>query len=153
MNKTEARSLWSALNACTCKPGIHAPFDCVCCNDSVIYTTDGYVVNRVEGVFKPGTMFSALYRTECAYAPRVDLLDRLLTYDVSNKRFENTCDYFDPALVMKALRVHKSAGAKHIQFMPSALATATKAPLIIRSEIQDNHGHIIITSAIQGMRK
>lgn len=152
MNKSEARSLWSALNACTCKPGVYQPYDCVCCNDAVIYTTDRHVVNRVEGIFKPGTMFRALYRTDCAYAPRVNVLDEFLKYTVGSKRFENTCDYFDPALVMRALRVHKAAGAKHIRFLPSA-SQYSNAPLIIRSEIQDNHGHIIITSAVQGMRK
>ena len=153
MNKSEARSLWCALNACTCKPGVYQPFDCVCCNDAVIYTTDRYVVNRVEGVFKPGTIFSALYRRDCAYAPRVALLDKFLTYTVGSKDFENTSDYFNPALVMKALRVHKAAGAKHIQFLPSALGSSN-APLIMRSEIQTNHGHIIIiTSAVQGTRE
>ena len=150
MNKAEARSLWSALNSCTCKPGVHAPFDCVCVHDEVIYATDGYVVNRIEGLFNSGSVFSALYRTDLAYAPRVDLLDKVLTYTVGNKYFTIASDYFDPAQVMKALRVHKSAGAKHIQFAPAT--GRVSAPLIIRSEIPSNHGHIIITSAIQGMR-
>lgn len=150
MNKAEARSLWSALNSCTCKPGVHAPFDCVCVHDEVIYATDGYVVNRIEGLLKSGSVFSALYRTDLAYALRVDLLDKMLIYTVGNKDFTSACDYFDPAKVMKALRVHKSAGAKHIQFAPAT--GRVSAPLIIHSEIPSNHGHIIITSAIQGMR-
>lgn len=150
MNKAEARGLWSALNSCTCKPGVHAPFDCVCVHDEVIYATDGYIVNRIEGLFKSGNVFSALYRTDLAYAPRVDILDKVLTYTVGNKDFTSACDYFDPAQVMKALRVHKSAGAKHVQFAPAT--GRINVPLIIRSEIQSNHGHIIITSAIQGMR-
>lgn len=150
MNKAEARGLWSALNSCTCKPGVHAPFDCVCVHDEVIYATDGYVVNRIEGLLKSGSVFSALYRTDLAYAPRVDLLDKVLTYTVGNKDFTSACDYFDPAQVIKVLRVHKSAGAKHIQFAPATGRTST--PLIIRSEIPSNHGHIIITSAVQGMR-
>lgn len=150
MNKAEARSLWSALNSCTCKPGVHAPFDCVCVHDAVIYSTDGYVVNRIEGLLDSGSVFSALYRTDLVYAPRVDLLDKVLTYTVGNKDFTSVYDYFDPAQVMKALRVHKSAGAKHIQFAPAT--GRVHAPLIIRSEIPSNHGHIIITSAIQGMR-
>lgn len=149
MNKAEARSLWSALNSCTCKPGVHAPFDCVCVHDAVIYSTDGYVVNRIEGLLKSGSVFSALYRTDCVYAPRVDILDKVLTYTVGNKDFTSACDYFDPAQVIKVLRVHKSAGAKHIQFAAKHIQFA---PLIIRSEIPSNHGHIIITSAIQGMR-
>lgn len=150
MNKAEARSLWSALNSCTCKPGVHAPFDCVCVHDEVIYATDGYVVNRIEGLFNSGSVFSALYRTDLAYAPRVDILDKVLTYTVGNKDFTSACDYFDSAQVIKALRVHKSAGAKHIQFAPAT--GRVNAPLIIRSEIPSNHGHIIITSAVQGMR-
>lgn len=150
MNKAEARSLWSALNSCTCKPGVHAPFDCVCVHDEVIYSTDGYVVNRIEGLLKSGSVFSALYRTDLAYAPRVDVLDKVLTYTVGNKDFTSACDYFDPAKVIKVLRVHKSAGAKHIQFAPAT--GRVSAPLIIRSEIPNSHGHIIITSAIQGMR-
>ena len=150
MNKAEARGLWSALNSCTCKPGVHAPFDCVCVHDEVIYATDGYVVNRIEGLLKSGSVFSALYRTDLAYAPRVDLLDKVLTYTVGNKDFTSACDYFDPVQVIKALRVHKSAGAKHIQFSPATGRVST--PLIIRSEIPSNHGHIIITSAVQGMR-
>lgn len=150
MNKAEARSLWSALNSCTCKPGVHAPFDYVCVHDEVIYATDGYVVNRIEGLFNSGSVFSALYRTDLAYAPRVDLLDKVLTYTVGNKDFTSACDYFDSAQVIKALRVHKSAGAKHIQFAPAT--GRVNAPLIIRSEIPSNHGHIIITSAVQGMR-
>lgn len=150
MNKAEARSLWSALNSCTCNPGVHVPFDCVCVNDEVIYATDGYVVNRIEGLLKSGSVFSALYRTDLAYAPRVDLLDKVLTYTVGNKDFTSACDYFDPAQIMKALRVHKSVGAKHIQFSPAT--GRINVPLIIRSEIPSNHGHIIITSAIQGMR-
>lgn len=150
MNKAEARSLWSALNSCTCKPGVHAPFDCVCVHDAVIYSTDGYVVNRIEGLLKSGSVFSALYRTDLAYAPCVDILDKVLTYIVGNKGFTSVCDYFDPAQVIKVLRVHKSAGAKHIQFAPAT--GRVSAPLIIRSETPSNHGHIIITSAIQGMR-
>ena len=150
MNKAEARSLWSALNSCTCKHGVHAPFDCVCVHDEVIYATDGYVVNRIEGLFNSGSVFSALYRTDLAYAPCVDLLDKVLTYTVGNKDFTSACDYFDSAQVIKALRVHKSAGAKHIQFAPAT--GRTKAPLIIRSEIPATHGSIIITSAIQGLR-
>lgn len=150
MNKAEARSLWSALNSCTCKPGVHAPFDCVCVHDAVIYATDGYVVNRIEGVLKSGSVFSALYRTDLVYAPRVDILDKVLTYTVGNKDFTSACDYFDPAQVIKVLRVHKSAGAKHIQFAPAT--GRVSAPLIIRSEILSNHGHILITSAVQGMR-
>lgn len=150
MNKAEARSLWSALNSCTCKPGVHVPFDCVCVHDEVIYATDGYVVNRIEGLFKSGSVFSALYRADLAYAPRVDLLDKVLTYTVGNKDFTSACDYFDPTQVIKALRVHKLAGAKHIQFAPATGRVST--PLIIRSEIPTNHGHIIITSAVQGMR-
>lgn len=150
MNKAEARSLWSALNSCTCKPGVHNPFDCVCVHDAVIYSTDGYIVNRIEGLLKSGSVFSALYRTDLVYAPRVDILDKVLTYTVGNKDFTSACDYFDPAQVMKALRVHKSAGAKHIQFAPAT--GRVSAPLIIRSEIPSNHGHIIITSAVQGMR-
>lgn len=150
MNKAEARSLWSALNSCTCKPGVHAPFDCVCVHDEVIYATDGYIVNRIEGLFKSGSVFSALYRTDLVYAPRVDILDKVLTYTVGNKDFTSACDYFDPAQVIKALRVHKSAGAKHIQFAPAT--GRTKAPLIIRSEIPATHGCVIITSAIQGLR-
>lgn len=149
MNKAEARSLWSALNSCTCKPGVHAPFDCVCVHDEVIYATDGYVVNRIEGLLNSGSVFSALYRTDLVYAPRVDILDKVLTYTVGNKDFTSVYDYFDPAQVMKALRVHKSAGAKHIQFLPAT--GRVNAPLIIRSEIPSNHGHII-TSAVQGMR-
>lgn len=150
MNKAEARSLWSALNSCTCKPGVHAPFDCVCVHDEVIYATDGYVVNRIEGLFNSGSVFSALYRTDLAYAPRVDFLDKVLTYTVGNKDFTSACDYFDSAQVIKALRVHKSAGAKHIQFAPAT--GRTKAPLIILSAIPATHGSIIITSAIQGLR-
>lgn len=150
MNKAEARSLWSALNSCTCKPGVHAPFDRVCVHDAVIYATDGYVVNRIEGLFKSGSVFSALYRTDLVYAPRVDILDKVLTYTVGNKDFTSACDYFDPAQVIKVLRVHKSAGAKHIQFAPAT--GRVNSPLIIRSEIPSNHGHIIITSAVQGMR-
>lgn len=150
MNKAEARSLWSALNSCTCKPGVHAPFDCVCVHDEAIYSTDGYVVNRIEGLFKSGSVFSALYRADLAYAPCVDLLDKVLTYTVGNKDFTSACDYFDPARVIKVLRIHKSAGATHIQFAPATGRVST--PLIIRSEIPNNHGHIIITSAVQGMR-
>lgn len=150
MNKAEARGLWRALNSCTCNPGVHAPFDCVCVHDAVIYSTDGYVVNRIEGALKSGSVFSALYMTDLVYAPRVDILDKVLTYTVGNKDFTSACDYFDPAQVMKVLRVHKSAGAKHIQFAPATGRVST--PLIIRSEIPINHGHIIITSAVQGMR-
>lgn len=150
MNKAEARSLWSALNSCTCKPGVHAPFDCVCVHYAVIYETNGCVVNRIEGLLESGSVFSALYRTDLVYAPRVDLLDKVLTYTVGNKDFTSVYDYFDPAQVMKALRIHKSAGAKHIQF--ASVTGRINAPLIIRSEIPSNHGHIIITSAIQGMR-
>lgn len=150
MNKAEARSLWSALNACTCKSGAHASFNFVCVYDRVIYSTDGHVLNRIEGLYEPGSVFVALYGKYCAYAPCVERLDKVLTYTVGNKDFTSACDYFDPAQVMKALRVHKAAGAKHIQFAPAT--GRTKAPLIIRSEIPANHGSIIITSAIQGLR-
>lgn len=148
MNKAQAKSLWSALSACTSKT--HAPFDSVCVHDRVIYATDGYVLHRIEGLYEPGSVFAALYGKYCVYAPRVGVLDEVLTYTVGNKDFASACDYFDPAQVMKALRVHKSAGAKHIQFIPAT--GRAKAPLIIRSEIPTNHGSIIITSAIQGLR-
>lgn len=150
MNKAEAKSLWSALSACTCKPGTRTPFDCVCVLDRVIYATDGCVLHRIEGLYEPGSVFVALYGKYCVYAPRVKFLDEILTYTVGNKDFTSACDYFDPAKVTKALRVHKSAGAKHIQFIPAT--GRAKTPLIIRSEIPNNHGHIIITSAIQGLR-
>lgn len=148
MNKAQAKSLWSALSACTSKT--HAPFNFVCVYDRVIYSTDGHVLNRIEGLYEPGSVFAALYRKYCAYAPCVELLDKVLTYTVGDKDFTSVYDYFDPAQVMKALRVHKSAGAKHIQFAPGT--GRVHAPLIIRSEIPSNHGHIIITSAIQGTR-
>lgn len=148
MNKAQAKSLWSALSACTSKT--HAPFDSVCVHDRVIYATDGYVLHRIEGLYEPGSLFAAIYRKDCVYAPCVELLDEILTYTVGNKDFTSACDYFDPAKVTKALRVHKSAGAKYIQFIPAT--GRTKGPLIIRSEIPTNHGSIIITSAIQGLR-
>lgn len=143
MNKAQAKSLWSALNACTSKT--HAPFNSVCVHDRVIYATDGCVLHRIEGLYAPGSVFAALYGKRCVYAPCVEVLDKVLTYKVGNKDFTSMSDYFDPAQVMKALRVHKVAGAEHIQLVPSRT-------LIIHSEIPNNHGHIIITSAIQGLR-
>lgn len=148
MNKAQAKSLWSALSACTYKT--HAPFNSVCVHDRVIYSTDGHVLHRIEGLYEPGSVFAALYGKYCVYAPCVDLIDKVLTYTVGDKDFTGMCDYFDPAQLIKALRVHKAAGAKHIQLAPAQ--TCWSPPLIIHSEIPNNHGHIIITSAIQGLR-
>lgn len=148
MNKAQAKSLWSALSACTSKT--HVPFNHVCVHDRVIYATDGCVLHRIEGLYAPGSVFAALYGKYCVYAPCVELLDKVLTYTVGSKDFTSMSDYFDTAQVMKVLRVHKAAGAKCIQLVPAQ--TRRSSPLIIHSEILNNHEHIIITSAIQGLR-
>lgn len=149
MNKAQAKSLWSALSACTSKT--HAPFNSVCVHDRVIYSTDGNVLHRIEGLYEQGSVFAALYGKYCVYVPCVEPLDKVLAYKVGDKDFTGMCNYFDPAKVMNALRVHKAAGAKYIQL--ASAQTRCAPPLIIHSEIPNNHGHIIITSAIQGTRK
>lgn len=119
MNKTETQ----ALCACTYKPGMHAPFDCVCVHDQVVYATNSYVMHRVEGLYQPGSVFKALFGCLIAY------MDRAL-----------------------ALRPHKAAGSKNMQFFHGK-GSKRVAPLIITSTIATAHDPIIITTAVQGMRK
>lgn len=61
------------------------------------------------------------------------------------------CPYYDPAYIALALRPHKAAGSKNMQFHPGKGNGG--APLIIMSTIATPHDPIIITTAVQGMRK
>lgn len=151
MNKTETRTLWNALCACTCKPGAKAPLDCVCVHDKIVYATNSYVLHRVEGLFQPGSVFKALFGHSCAYADRVDFLDALLEHDPVKREFDCLCPYYDPAYLALALRPHKAIGAKNLQ-----LYTPRKrenGPLIMTSSVATPHEPIIITTAVQGLRR
>lgn len=151
MNKTETQALWRALCACTCKPGVNAPFDCVCVHDRVVYATNSYVMHRVEGLYQPGSVFKALFEHSIAYMDRARTFDGILTYDPDNRDFSDTCPYYDPAYIALALRPHKAAGSKNMQFHPGK--GNGHAPLIITSTIATAHDPITITTAVQGMRK
>lgn len=70
MNKTETQALWRALCACTCKPGVNAPFDCVTVHNQVVYATNSYVLHRIEGLYQPGSIFKALFGHSIAYMDR-----------------------------------------------------------------------------------
>lgn len=149
MNKIETQALWRALCACTYKPGVHAPFDCVCVHDQVVYATNSHVLHRVDGLFQPGSVFKALFSHSCAHAPRVDTLDSLLCYN-GLRDFEGKPLFYDPSHLALALRLHKAAGSKNLQFFPGR---GRNAPLILTSTIATPHDPIIITTAVQGMRK
>ena len=151
MNKTETQALWSALCACTCKPGVHAPFDCVCVHNQVVYATNLYVMHRIEGLYQPGSVFKALFGHSVAYMDRARTSDNILSYDPDNRDLSGTCPYYDPAQIALALRPHKAAGSKNMQFHPGN--GNGHAPLIITSTIATPHDPIIITTAVQGMRK
>lgn len=151
MNKTETQALWSALCACTCKPGVHAPFDCVCVHNQVVYATNSYVMHRIEGLYQPGSVFKALFGHSVAYMERARTSDNILSYDPDNRDFSGTCPYYDPAQIALALRPHKAIGSKNMQFHPGN--GNGHAPLIITSTIATPHDPIIITTAVQGMRK
>lgn len=151
MNKTETQALWRALCACTCKPGVHAPFDCVCVHDRVVYATNSYVMHRVEVLYQPGSVFKALFGHSVAYMDRARTFDGILSYDPDNREFSDTCPYYDPSYIALALRTHKAAGSKNMQFHPGK--GNGNAPLIITSTIATAHDPIIITTAVQGMRK
>ena len=152
MNKTETQTLWRALCACTCKPGVHEPFDCVCVHDQVVYATNLYVMHRVEGLYQPGSVFKALFGDSIAYMDRARTFDSILSYDPDNRDFSGTCPYYDPAYIALALRPHKAAGSKNMQFFHGK-GSKRVAPLIITSTIATAHVPIIITTAVLGMRK
>lgn len=151
MNKTETQALWRALCACTCKPGVHAPFDCVCVHDRVVYATNSYVMHRVEGLYQPGSVFKALFGHSIAYMDSALTFDKILSYDSDKFDFSGTCPYYNPAYVTLALRPHKAAGSKSMQFHPGN--GSRFAPLIITSTIATPHDPIIITTAVQGVRR
>lgn len=151
MNKTETQALWRALCACTCKPGVNAPFDCVCVHDKVVYATNSYVMHRVEGLYQPGSAFKALFGHSIAYMDRARTFDGILSYDPDSRDFSGTCSYYDPSYIALALRPHKAAGSKNMQFHPGR--GSEHAPLIITSTIATPHDPINITTAVQGMRK
>lgn len=151
MNKTETQALWRALCACTYKPGVHAPFDCVCVHDRVVYATNSYVMHRVEGLYQTGSVFKAIFGHSIAYMDRARTFDGILSYDPDNRDFSGTCPYYDPAYIALALRLHKAAGSNNMQFHPGK--GNLHAPLIITSTIATPHDPIIITTAVQGMRK
>lgn len=151
MNKTETQALWRALCACTCKPGVNAPFDCVTVHDQVVYATNSYVMHRVEGLYQPGSVFKALYGRSIAYMDRAHAFDRILSYEPDSFDFSGVCSYYDPAVTALALRPHKAAGSKNMEFRPGK--GNGFAPLIITSTIATPHDPIIITTAVQGMRK
>lgn len=150
MNKTEAKALWNALCACTCKPGAYAPYDCVCVRDKVVYATNSYVLHRVEGMLELGSVFKHLFSHSCAYNERTAVLDNILSYNSENRDFTNLCPFYDPSYLALALRAHKAAGSKNLQFFPGR---GRNAPLILTSTIATAHAPIIITTAVQGMRK
>ena len=87
MNKTDTKTLWRALCACTCKTGVHAPFDCVCVHNQVIYATNSYVMHRVEGLYQPGSVFKALFGHSVAYMDHARTFDGILSYDPDNRDF------------------------------------------------------------------
>lgn len=151
MNKTETKALWRALCACVCKPGMHAPFDCVCVHDQVIYATDTYVMHRVEGLYQPGSVFKALFGHSVAYMDCACTFDNILSYNPDKCDFSNTCLYYDPAKIALALRPHRAVCSKNMQFHPGR--GNGLAPLIITSTVATAHDPIIITTAVQGMRK
>ena len=151
MNKTETKALWNALCACTCKPGTYAPYDCVCVHDKVVYATNSYVLHRVEGMLEPGSVFKALFSHLCAYTERTAVLDNILYYNSENRDFTNLCPFYDPSYLALALRAHKAAGSKNLQFFPGS--GRDHAPLILTSTIATPHDPIIITTAVQGIRK
>ena len=152
MNKTETQALWRALCACTYKPGVHAPFDCVCVHDRVVYATNSYVMHRVEGLYQRGSVFKALFGRSIAYMDRARTFDAILDYDSDNRDFSGTPPYYDPAYIALAMRPHKVAGSKNMQFFHGK-GSKCVAPLIITSTIATPHDPIIITTAVQGMRK
>ena len=150
MNKTETEALWRALCACTCKPGVNAPFDCVCVHDRVIYATNSYVMHRIEGLYQPGSVFKALFGHSIAYMDRARTFDAILDHDPGDRDFSRTALYYDPACIALALCPHKAAGSRNMQFHPGR---GSLAPLMITSAIATPHDPIIITTAVQGMRK
>jgi hypothetical protein len=108
-------------------------------------------MHRVEGLYQPGSVFKALFGHAIAYMDRARTFDGILSYDSDNRDFSNTCPYYDPAYIALALRPHKAAGSKNMQFHPGKGNGG--APLIITSTIATPHDPIIITTAVQGMRK
>ena len=151
MNKTETKQLWNALCACTCKPGRHAPYDCVCVHDKIVYATNSYVLHRVEGLFQPASAFKALFEHSCAYTDRAAFLDGILAYNPESRDFKSLCPLYDPAYLALALRPHKAVGSKNLQFFPGS--GRDHAPLIMTSAVKTSHDPIVITTAVQGLRR
>ena len=151
MNKTETNALWRALCACTCKPGVNAPFDCVCVHNRVIYVTDTYVMHRIEGLYQPGSIFKALFGHSIAYMDHARTFNAILDYDPDDRDFSGMPPYYDPACIALAMRPHRALGSKNMQFHHGK-GSKRVAPLIITSTIETSRDPIIITSAVQGMR-
>lgn len=107
-----------------------------------------------EGGHMNKTETQALWRALCACTcePGVnDPFDCVTVHDPDNRDFSDTCPYYDPAYIALALRPHKAAGSKNMRFFPGK--GNGHAPLIITSTIATAHNPIIITTAVQGMRK
>lgn len=149
MNKLEIESLWRALCATTCKPGTHAPYDCVCVHNRAVYATNSYVLHRVEGLFQSGMIFRALHGKELTYLDRTDVLDNLLKYWPDNREFANLILGYDPAKLMLALRPHRALGSK-VKFYRGA--RREYAPLVIVSKTNTPKEPVIITTVVQGER-
>lgn len=148
MNKFEIESLWRALCATTCKPGIHAPYDSVCVHDRVVYATNSYVLHRVEGLFQSGTLFRALHGSDLAHLDRTDVLDGLLEYRPDAREFASlTPLFYDPAKLMLALRSHRALGS-NVKFYSGA--RREYAPLVIVSKTITPKEPVIITTVVQG---
>lgn len=143
MNKSETEALWRALCATTCKPGTRAPYDSVCVHNRVVYATNGYVLHRVEGLFR------ALHGHSLAYIDRTDVLDGLLEYRPDNREFADMVPDYDPAKLMLALRPHRALGST-VKFYSGA--RREYAPLVIVSKTATPKEPITITTVIQGER-
>lgn len=150
MNKTETEALWRALCACTCKPGVHAPLDCVCVHDKIVYATNSYVLHKVEGLFQNGLLFKHLHGHELAYNERVAILDSLCSFSDEKNSTRFMSMLYDPTYLALALRPHKAVGARNIEFHSGR---GEHAPLVITSSVVAPGHPVEITTAVQVLRR
>lgn len=147
VRKAQIERLWRALCASTYKPGCRAPYDSVCVHDRVIYATDGYVLQRVVGLYQTCTSFRVLHGREVVYLDRVECLERILSHDLDSRLGAAFAFPYDPVILARALRAHSAFGCD-ARFFTGAVDSA---PLIIESVVRTpSASPIIITTAVQG---
>lgn len=128
-----AERIYRALARTTCKPGVHAPYDCVMQRNGRVYATNMYVMHIVEGLDQPGCNFFQ------RHADEMPLCRDYLRFE----RFFYGCE---PQTVSKSFLVDPQKFA-----LALAPHRALSAPIRV-SRSDDERAPLIFTSKDNGVR-